>query len=327
MDENVEQPVEAPMSTEDIATQALSESEGPQLETSVDTSVQPTSAQPTQEELSGAAKFLFEQGHKIKKEDGRPNWLPAPTIEKMLDRYAERQREIWAAEHHAPTVRERDQYKADLEEYVTALRGDPRQFLETISQHLPQYKSFLTPAEKKQIQQAEDPEPPPDVDLGNGRATYSLEGLKKRDEWRERQILAKMEEKLRPWQEREEQAKAQAEQAKRHEWVSGRAKSQMDEAQSWPMFGKFPEDGSLTEFQAKVLETMASNKEMSLHQAYMKVYTPLAAKMSDRAELVKEMNQAPKSTSVPRGNVEPAKSGKRRTTEDIAAEVLAKLNG
>jgi hypothetical protein len=40
--------------------------------------------------------------------------------------------------------------------------------------------------------EGDDPEPEPDYDLGNGQKTYSLDGMRKRDEWKERQIEKKI---------------------------------------------------------------------------------------------------------------------------------------
>src|SRR5688572_25004722 len=116
MEENAVEEVqsEAPRSTEAIAEQVVSES----AETSSESAAKTTEPVPTQEELSGAAKFIVSKNHKWgKRENGADlSYLPASTAARMMEEYAEQQRELWAAEHHAPTKRELEQAKADLQE-------------------------------------------------------------------------------------------------------------------------------------------------------------------------------------------------------------------
>ena len=56
----------------------------------------------------------------------------------------------------------------------------------------------------------EDPEPEPDVPLQDGRFVYSAEQLRKRDEWRERKLMAQFDEKYGPIRDEHELNKLKA---------------------------------------------------------------------------------------------------------------------
>jgi hypothetical protein len=278
-------------------------------------------------ELTASQKFLVAQGHKWgKRPDGKTDlsFLPASTVANMLDKFAESHRELWAAEHHSPTVKERDQLKADLSEFMTALRGDdPKAFLEIVAQHDPRYQSFLTP-QQAASQTIDDPEPKPDLEFAPGKFTYSLEGQAKREAWLKRQILTEMDQRMKPFADREKAEKERAAHEQMQEQVRTKTRGMLDEAQTWPLFGPLAADKSLTPFQQEVLDTLKADPAISLHQAYMKVVAPRFAEddAARRARYAQEQNTAPRSTSITRTGAEPIAANKPRTTEDIAREVI-----
>jgi len=310
-----------PRSTADIVSQVVADAEKP---------AEPA-APPTQEELSEAAKYIVSKGHKWGKREGSNadlSYLPASNVAKMLEGYAE-QRVAAQEARLTAAEKERQRVEADLTEYINALKGDPRAFLETVAQADPRYRSFLTPQQAAQqaVAAENDPEPQPDVDLGNGRMTYSLDGLKKLREWDQRKYERAIDQRMQPWAEREKAEKDRAQQQEFQEQVRVKARSQMEEAQSWPLFGQISADGSLTPFQSEVLGILQADPRATLATAYIKAS---ASKMAAddatrRAEYAKELNSAPKSTSMARTGVDAVSTSTgKRTTHDIVREAIAK---
>jgi hypothetical protein len=318
-----------PMSTEDIAAGVIAESDGATESVAPEISIESapevsTQVAPEPVKLSPAEEFLLEQGHKIKKDDGRDNWLPAKTLPGMLSRYLEKHGASWATER-STLERERDEYKqskADMEEFARDFRGDERAFIEKLASFDPRYKTFLTPAQKVELaENADDPEPPLVLDQGAEAYTKSLKEVRAWDRRQaKREALAEAKGMIEPYAERAR--KEELERAGRESF-----QKQVTAAASWPMFGQLPPDGSLTEFQTEVLGVLKADtgKKMSLREAYLEVYAKKIApdRNAMREELMKELNAAPKSTSVTKAGVESTRPVKR-TTEDIAREILSK---
>jgi hypothetical protein len=286
-------------------------------------------------ELSPAAKFLLAQGHQSKKVDGRPVWLPYQTVEKMLDRYAGESSKSWEtrlteAEKKAQEAAAFKDRAAAADAYLAAIQGDETQFIRSIAEHDPRYKRFLEQqaAPTQAPVPADDPMPQPDVLLPDGSRTYSLEGLEKRDEWRDRQTMKRLEgtleERLKPWQEHQEQLKAEKAQAQLRE----RTATQLETARTWENW---------TEYEPDILKAMQEDSAKAkaegrvptgtLREFYLEVK---AAKLAEKAtnartSVLEELKSAPKSTSVPRtAEVTPKPVGPR-STQDIAARTLDRL--
>lgn len=311
-----------PQSTMDIAEQIVSQDESQGIEggdgsipESTPESPAAPVAPPTQAEISAAAKFLQSQGHKIHKDDGKPNWLPAPTVEKMLARFYEQESAGWNTRYTGLET-EHKTLKEKAENYIALVElaeRDPDAFVKFVADHDERWKKYAQPTAPQQV----DEEPQPDIDLGNGRSTYSLDQMKKREEWRERQILAKWEAK----QKEEAQKQTQAQQREQQR------RQVLEDAQTWPDFGKFAADGTLTPFQQEVYDYFKANKNSTLKEAYWEVRSKklASAEGEAREKLVKDINAAPTSTSVPRSaGVVPTTGPKRRSTEDIAREIVSR---
>jgi len=282
----------------------------------------------TQEELSEAAKYIVSKGHKWGKREGSNadlSYLPASNVAKMLEGYAE-QRVAAQEARLTAAEKERQRVEADLTEYITALKGDPRAFLETVAQADPRYRSFLTPAQAaQQAIPQDDPRPALILDQGAEKYTQSLDALL---DWKGRQTKREaVAEAQAPFAEREKAEQQRAQQQAMEEQIRTSTRSQMDEAQTWPLFGKMAADGSLTPFQQEVLTILQADPKISLPGAYIKAS---ASKMAAddatrRAEYAKELNAAPKSTSMARTGVDAVSSGSgKRTTQDIVREAIAK---
>lgn len=345
----------APQSTQSIAASVIESAEQADAsstsdagETRLDTRNTPTeegtttAAKPTEAELSAAAQFLLKQGHQFKKVDGRETWLPIKTVEKMLDRYVETHKSTWTGEK--TTL---ESQAKELRQYFDTLRssvaGDPKAFLSELAGIDPRYQSFLdgatAPARQASANAADDPMPQPDYDLGNGKATYSLDGLQKLREWDKRQTLremeAKIDERFKPVAEREKAERERAERDRILGEARERSVSQLQEAQSWPLFGKLAEDDSLTEFQQGVLDELKKDSEaaaaagkrptLTLEGAYIRRASQRYTEddTARRERLLKEINAAPKSTALPRQTTDSTGRKAPLTTADIARKVIA----
>lgn len=345
----------APTSTADIAASVIESAE--QADTSsaetgessstridtTDTAVETPTREtaPTEAELSAAAKFLLQQGHTNKKlADGRDTRLPYGTVEKMLDRYLDQQKTTWQTERQAVEAQAKE-LREHLQQVRNSVAGDPKAFLSELAEIDPRYRVFLEPAPAAPAPAADDPMPPPDYDLGNGQRTYSLEGLQKRDAWVQRQLMrtleAKVEERFKPIAEREQQAKARDEERQFTDALHARTHTQMQDAQTWPLFGALAADGSLTEFQTAVLgelqkdtaEAKAAGRApaLTLEGAYIRVSSKRFTEddATKRARLLKEIAAAPTGSALSRQTADAPRAPGPRSTAEIARQTIAKL--
>lgn len=221
--------------------------------------------------------------------------------------------------------KEREERVQIAEAVEAIMEKDGDRFIQMLAEANPQmYGKFLKVLEAVEGQQKadEDPEPQPDYPLGDGTMTYSLEGMRKRDEWRDRQtekrLLAQMDKKLSPY-EQERQAR---EQQTRIQQINAQVKQKVDEtierASKWPGF---------LDHQEEIAKLIVANPQMDLVDAYMKVVPGKMAadRTTMRQELVNEINAQPHSTSVA---VSPAaaRPSKAKTTEDFAREAIAQFS-
>lgn len=348
----------APTSTADIAANVIETAEaadtassdtGESSSTRIDTTnaveekpAAAVPATPTQAELSAAAKFLLKQGHKLKKDDGRDVWLPAKTVEGMLDRYVEDHRTTWSGERTTLETRAKE-----LESHLNTLRasvaGDPKAFLAELAGIDDRYKAFLEPpAAPRQPAAPTGEMPQPDYQLPDGTRTFSLEGVQQRlIPWLTQAITTQLEgtldARLKPWQEREQHAKEREASDKAMGEIRERATSQMDEAQTWPLFGKLAEDGSLSEFQQSVLAELQKDSEeaktaghqpkLTLEGAYIRVASKRFTEddATKRERLLKEIQGAPKSPALSRQTTDTSRTAGPRSTQEITRQVVNKL--
>jgi hypothetical protein len=333
-------PVEsAPQSTTEIAAsvvesaeqEAASTPEGsPRLETQTLEPETPAETKAAKSDASKAAEFLRKMGHQLVRSDGRKAFMPLPTVAKMLDDYVAEHTDGWTTEK--TTYEQKvQQYEAERAEMYRDIQGDPRALLEKLAQFNPGLQTFLTPQQATQLAQTaqamSDQMPQPDLPLADGSRTYSLEGIQKLLDWKTAQVEARLDSKLKPFTEREQQAaqreKAQQAQAQARE----KAQSQMTEAQTWPLFGPIASDGKLSEFQNEVMQAYLADKSLDLRGAYMKVALPRLTEDDNakRARLLKEQATAPKAPALSRSGGESMRKAGPRTTVEIAREAIAKL--
>lgn len=351
-----------PSSTADIAASVIHDADAtetpsgdePRLDTTNTAEETPAvekPAAPTAKELSAAAKFLEQQGHRPKKVDGRDVWLPYGTVEKMLDRYVDTHRSTWDGERTTLSSQAKE-LRDQLDLIRASVAGDETQFLREIAAIDPRYARFLEQKAAEHQAPAMDTEMPgPDITLPDGSQTYSLKGLQARDAWVEQRILktldAKVEERFKPIAEREKAEKARAETEKYREQQQQETAAQLQEAQTWPLFGPLATDGTYTEFQKAVLAELQRDSadarargwniqdprtkhlgpKLSLEAAYIRVAGPRFTEddAAKRARILKELNDAPKSPALSRQTTDAPRTPGVLSTTEIARRTIAKL--
>jgi len=275
----------------------------------------------TAAEVTEAERILIKAGFKdARRKDNSEFRIPRSKVIDLFNKSLE----ALKTEHqgkYGSVEKERDTFKADLTEFVNAIKGDPKAFLETLAGQDARYKSFLTPQEKQAIAvDANDPEPQLILDQGPDAYNKSFAAVRAWDkrQWK-REAVAEAQ---APFAEREKAEKQREQTEKAQGEIRVKVRGQMDEAQTWPLFGKIADDGKLTEFQQEVFDAFKADPTLSLHSAYMKVAGPRfnADEATVRAKVMKEMQDAPKSTALPRSGEAPRKV-KTGSIRDAAAEV------
>lgn len=160
-----------------------------------------------------------------------------------------------------PNMRARIQGFDELE---PIMRDDPDAFVQGLAETNPKYKKFLVvlepgfdPAKREGAStfpaEKDDPMPVPDIDLGDGRKTYSEDGWQKREEWNarkmQRQFDKTLSEKFKPLDDahKANQTKEEYEKA-----LDTRIKTTLHYAEKWEGFKENETEirAGLTEFAA-----------------------------------------------------------------------------
>lgn len=215
------------------------------------------------------------------------------------------------------------------------MTGDPDRFMQMLVHLNPgyaEYKKGGTAETKPAAATTTDlVMPEPDLDLGNGQKTYSIEGVKKLMEYAataaaakaRAEALAAVDSDLKPIREQREAMRVREQLEQRVDAYVKRAE------ENWP---GFKENG------AEILKVLNEDKERKhdLMSAYTLVMErkhkeELDKRSTDRnkvrQELIEEQKKAPKATSTVGGAVEKktAKPGER-SLEDVIAEQVAKYD-
>lgn len=277
-----------------------------------------------------AEALLAEFGYKdARKPDGREHWMPRSKALKMIANGLRKGRDRWTGEKTQIETRATE-LQGYIDNLAKGVSGDPVAFLSELAGIDARYKRFIEQqarAAQETPKAEDDPEPEPDYPLPDGSRTYSLDGIKKREAWLRRQVQREIDAKLKPFAEREQQEKARQAQETQMATLREKTTKQMTEAQTWPLFGQLPADGSLTPFQQEVLGALQADKTLDLRGAYMKVAMPrlMEDDAKKRERLLKEINAAPKSTAITKGGAEIQRQTGPTTTADIAARAYERL--
>lgn len=315
----------APLSTAEVATNVIASAEAaaadaaedassvtdaaPDAEAATTEQANPAPA-PTPAEVDELAKELGLEG--ARRPDGREQRIPYSRVKEMIEKKLQKATTEWEAKAKEHTDR-LSTYEQERQHYATVqqmIEHQPEAFLQALAQANPAYRRFIADAGAiKAPVDAPASMPQPDVDIGNGQRSYSVEGLNKLLAWQAQQVEQKVTQRFAPM---EQQWKSQAMQSQ----AAASVKAAIDDARQWPGF---------TEHEADVLQALRADRKMSLEAAYRKVVLPKlqADRTKMREELLAELKTKPTTTSVPTPS--PATpTPKTRTTADIAREILAK---
>lgn len=237
---------------------------------------------------------------------GRENRIPHSRVQKIV------QNQITKATEPLNTkVKELEGVRGEYEERLnrvgeveSIMFNQQARFLE-ILQTIPGYKELLSGkvAVAAPVIDPKSEMPKPDVDLGNGKFTYSEEGLQKRLAWEAERTKQSTLEELKPLRE-------QFEGQQRIEAMKPHIDAQIEHAASnWEGFV----DHHLDILKALTDDRLAQAKigkppKLSLERAYLQVIIPKlkADRTKMREELLAEIQKAPKSTGVPPAKVKAA---------------------
>lgn len=348
----------APSSTADVASQVIDSFEQTETTDTAVESAEPSTETPAaeatpsaeataaaiEELIAGIPKkdieaLLGEFGFKdAKKPDGRDHYIPRPKVLHMIGTGLKRGLDKWTTERGVFEGQVRD-LTGHLEQLRAAVMAeDTDAVIREFAAHNPKFARYLQTqtAAATEKPAADDPEPEPDFDLGNGQRTYSLDGLRKREDWLRRQLEKVVDQRLKPLTEREKAEEQRRQESERQAAINARTQSAMAEAQSWPGFGTITPGGELTPFQAAVLGKLTADSEkaraegrrpsMTLREAYLEVRNEGLStdETKVREKVIADLNNAPRSTATARSGEAP-KAPTPASTQDIAARTLARL--
>lgn len=281
----------------------------------------------------------FEKKFGIPKESapGRENRIPYSRVTKIVSKAIKD-----AEASFTPKIQE---FEAKVKDYETKLVAasdlekrvadfekvmvnDQDRFIAYLKQ-IPGYEKYFSPAQAAPaVQEAPtvDNMPLPEDELSDGSKVYSLEGLRKLNEWNRaearKETLAEVQKIYGPIaQNYEEQQKQAAAIKYQQEVLIPQVNAQIQEAHTWPLF-KENEDA--------IVKVLNENPKFNLERAYQVVVLPKLQSNRDdiRKQVLKDLQKAPVATSAPtsfsRPSLAPAKSGPR-DIEDIIREQAANL--
>lgn len=296
-------------------------------------------AQPTAEELAAqqAAEEAFakEYGLAMPKPGQRENRIPYSRVKTIIQNAIDKRNQAIAEAAWGKKYEGKDfdaDFKAhvgripEIEQKLTSYEAEfknmdvvgkimaeqPDRFIEMLPQINPRYAELIGKAQKdaeaamKAVREAElGPRPEPDVDLGDGRKTYSIEGHQKLAEWEAKRLKADLEkqfeEKFKPVTERIKGEQTLASVRKRADEIVNEARRDL------PGF---------KEAETDILKLVAEKDMMPAtahaHVMAQKHTEALAAKDKEiadlktsreqmRKEILAEIAKAPNSTSVAGG--------------------------
>jgi hypothetical protein len=248
-------------------------------------------------------------------------------IRQQLELAEDAQLDLGAFHGEVKSAKEQRKHYEDMTQAEKLMQEDVDEFVRRAASILPAWQKYL-PKPPEQQKQAQVPEeaPGPDLDLGDGRRTFSVEGLQKRMEWEREQGVKAAEERLGGRLAQLEQAR-QAEQKSREvvetrQQAEKRATERWNSAEeTWPDFKEHGEE---------IAKVLLSDRKITLEAAYAKVVFPKQAEKfrlneeAVRKKVADELNARPSSTSIVANPVATAVSS-GDPVEDAIRQQMAKL--
>lgn len=278
----------------------------------------------------------------------RVNSIPHPRVKTMIEKATRKQIAVVAKElgitkaeaelrledvtgaltERNTRLTQYEQRLQNVESIEAIMAGDPDRFMAMMAEVHPGYREFA-----KQVVQAataaaapDDPEPEPDFDMGDGRKTYSLEGLRKLREWDKRQAAqaarGEIEKDIAPLRAHYEQQTKREQQEAQARAVYAQASDKIEQtlvkAKQWPGF---------VDHGPAILEAYKARPDGDLFEAYLAVVMPAVA--ADRAkireEVLADINKQGRTTSATASAAAARPTSGVRSTADLAREVMREL--
>lgn len=278
---------------------------------------------------------------------GRENRIPYPRVRKIVDKAVKDSQTAWTKgleTSHVPVAKfqELDAKVKDYEtrlsqvaEFEKVMTTDAPRFLQMLST-IPGYTEiFNRMAEQAPPVVAPTPPvappvadqmPEPDQLLSDGSTVYSMDGLKAVLAWQAKQIEDKVTKQV---QERYAPLETDYQTYQRTQAIIPQIQKQIADARTWHLFN---------ENEDEIVKALQDYPNATLEQAYQHVVVPKLKSAAEvavvdrqterdkmRAELLKELKQAPKATSAvsaPTKATTPVASNTPRNMEDIIAEAV-----
>lgn len=310
-------------------------------DTSVDAPVEDTPA--TDEVASpavAAEKDDFEKKFGIPgtAASGRENRIPYSRVKKITEK-AVADGVAAKLKEFEPQIAERDAKIQDYEgrltkvaEFEHIMVNDVDQFSGMLRQ-LPSWKGFFEKFDaavagqtQGQVAQAAqtpvtDDMPAPDQQLADGTMVYSMDGLKALLKWNGDQSETRAAERVT--KQLAERYKPMEDEWQAHQKVQAiipQVQSQIAEARQWPLFN---------EHEMEIVKALQGNERLSLEGAYRQVVYPklVADRTKMREEILREVQKAPKATSVGAGTSKTVPQGSTgpRALEDVISDSIKGL--
>lgn len=270
--------------------------------------------------------FAKEHGIPPQTPGQRENRLPYSRVKAIVEKAQKKATEPFAKdlETYKGKVTEYEGYLTNVQKFEDIMKNNHMQFLKMLVQ-IPGYQEIFqqlagsqaksAPANGEAAVPAGDGMPEPDMQLADGTAVYSLEGLRKRDEWHaeqvEKRIMGKVQKDYAPLKEAWETGNYRAEKLRD-------VQRQLTEARTWAQF---------TENEAEIGKALADYPQLSLEGAYRHVVIPKlqAVRETMRKEIFEEVKKAPVSTSAPSRTTKPGAEGGKRSIEQIINDSIDRL--
>jgi len=201
------------------------------------------------------------------------------------------------------------------------MQTDPARFIQMLQQVNPEYARYkLEQAAQAAAEHANgNGRPAPDLDLGNGYRTYSPQGLEQLLDWQAQQLEARLSQRYQPLEDSHRQQQIVSE-------AGQRVTAQLNDAVTWPGFEQHASE-ILALLQKDTSDARAQGRRpmLTLDAAYRQVVLPklMTTREAQRAELMKEIQQAPTSTAAPAaGAAGTAAAGTPRSLDDVVFEAI-----
>lgn len=353
----IESDVEAAPVDETPVESTTSEEAEPVTEEATSSEVPSPAAQQTEEEAQPQDEFEKLAGMPQMGVAGRENRIPYSRVKKITEKavselaeaalgrkLGQGEKALDVVKAHVAQIPELtskvSEYEKRLDtvgEFENVMANDPQRFL-TMLAKVPAYNEFFqfvnhayeTFSKQQSAGQTEQATavadagagmPEPDEELADGSKVYSIQGLQNVLDWKAKQIEARIgkqfEDRNAALQKQYEPMEKEWRERRRLEAARPVVQKQLEEAAKWPLF-KENEEG--------IAVYLEKNPRANLETAYREVVFPklLAERSQIKQGVIKEMQTAPTSTSMPSRAAtkpNPPKQGPRNLEDVIRSEV------